>query len=65
VDPAPAHARFADRELVVMHVNGGCGVLLHHPAQTPGGEVGGGAGVGVAVRLREFDPDEVLRALPI
>ena len=65
MDPAPAHARLADRELVVVHVDRRRRVLLHHAPKAPGGQIRGRSRIGVAIRLRKFDPDEVVRALPV
>jgi len=65
VDPAPSHPRLADRELVVVHVDRRRGVLFHHAPEAPGGEVRRSARVGVAVRLGELDPNEVVRTLPV
>ena len=65
VDPAAADPRLADRELVVMDVDRGGLVLFHHAAETPGGQVRRCARVGIAIRHREFDANEVVRALPV
>ena len=65
VDPASAHRGLPDGKLVVVNIDRGRGIPLHHPPQAPVGKVRSRAGVGIAVGLRKFDPDEVVRALPV
>src|SRR5438093_13543888 len=65
MDPAPAHARLADRELVVMHVDRRRRVLLHHATKAPGGQIRGRSCIGVAIWLRKFVPDKCVTGVPI